>query len=66
MKVPGANRATQRAADTGSIPLSGARHVEICDDCDATISDGIVTSDGSYLCFACADFWEEVDEAVGA
>jgi hypothetical protein len=38
----------------------------LCDDCGTEMPDWIVTLNGALLCFCCADFWEEVDEGVGA
>ncbi len=52
--------------DTRSIPLAGAHRAVLCDDCGTEMPDWIVTLNGALLCFCCADFWEEVDEGVGA
>jgi formylmethanofuran dehydrogenase subunit E len=64
MKVPGANRATQRAADTGIITQAGV----VCDDCGELLSDWIIDFDGSTLCLPCADHWEpyHLDEGATA
>ncbi len=51
---------------TGDYTMPEACRVETCDDCDAEMHDWIVALNGALLCFACADFWEEVDEGVGA
>ncbi len=51
---------------TAIVTLSGAPRAATCDDCNAEMGDWIETLNGALLCFACADFWEEVDEGVGA
>ncbi len=52
MKRPGKNRATLTGAKD-SIPQV------VCGDCGAILSDWILDLDGSILCFACADVWED-------
>ncbi len=59
---PGLGSRAQTGMSEGSIPPSGM----ICDDCGGEMNDWIVTLNGALLCFCCADFWEEFDEAVGA
>jgi hypothetical protein len=62
MKSRPQGTASQRAADTGIITQAGV----VCDDCATEMHDWIESLNGALLCFACADFWEEVDVAVGA
>jgi hypothetical protein len=60
MKRPGKNRATLTGVKD-SLPQSA-----VCGDCSAILSDWILDLDGTCLCFACADVWEDYHPGEGS